>query len=274
MSLTPEAIQTLVNNGNAPLFLDQLKNAETSSQVIAIPSEYKLQDLEAYQECRNSLRGKFETNVIDEFIKYNKDHAEDGTKTFVDADTMKAETIFDVGTRNKAGHQRHRASLSLKQTAPYKALLNLSGSPMPQKEMAEWLEDYSEFLTAFSSDGQVIDMDKASAAIRDLNFEVVRGSERQVQDFSQQQSEYERVATKTKEDLVIPAAFVFTCEPYHGLKLRKFEMRLSIVRNEILTLRIKRLEETQELMAFEFLEIIVQKQEELEMNTPTYIGEF
>ena len=274
MSLTSEAIQTLVKNGNVPLFLKQLETATTQSQVIALPTDFKLTDLEQFQEFRNNLRGKFNTNVIDEFIKYVKDHVETGSKVFVNGESMQAEAIFDIGDKEKPGHQRHKAALTLNKTAPYQALLRINGKAREQRDTAEWLEDYSDFLQAFSSTGEAIPMDKAVAAVRDLNFEVTRGSERQVHDFAQAQSEYERMATKTKDDLVLPAVFVFKCEPYLGLSERTFELRMSIVRNDTLTLRIKRFEEIEEAMSFEFLEILEQKQKDSEVNIPNYIGEF
>ncbi|HIF6165100.1 DUF2303 family protein [Vibrio alginolyticus] len=269
-----DALQELIKSGHVPEFLKALENTNTQSQLVLVPDSYDLRDLEKYQEFRNNLRGSFDTNLISELTSYTKDHAVDGSKTFVDADEMKATTIFDIGTNDKAGHQVHRARCALKKTAPFKALLDLDGTRKDQRDLAEFLEDWAEYFQAFSSAGEKLEFHKAIAAIRDLDYEHVRGSNKQVSDFSQAQSEYERMATKTKDDLVLPAAFVFTCEPYHGLKARNFELRLSIVRNEVLVLRIKRLEEAEEKMALEFLDTVKSSFASAEVEMPIYIGNF
>ncbi|EGQ7752039.1 DUF2303 family protein [Vibrio parahaemolyticus] len=274
MSFTKESIQELVNKGSVPEFIKAIEAKNTLSQLILVPDNCSLKDLEQYQEHRNNLRGEFNTISITEFAKYAKDHQLEGSKTFIDADSMKAKTIFDVGTNDKAGHQLHKASVSLKRTAPFKALLNIDGERMEQRDMAEFLEDWKDYISAFDSNGEQIEMFKAIAAVRELDFEHTRGSNRQVSDFSQSQSEYERIATKTREDLVLPAAFVFTCEPYSGLGDFRFELRLSIIRNELLTLRIKRMEEIQEQMAEKFLEVVKEEFANQSVAMPTYIGTY
>lgn len=274
MSLTKEAIQELVQNGHIPEFLQSLEACDVQSQLVLVPENCSIKDLESHQEFRNNLRGTFSTSMIPDFVKYVTDNIEEGAKTFVEADSMTAETIFDIGTKDKAGHQRHRAQVKLTKTAPYKALLQLDGSKLEQRQMAEFIEDWADFFEAFDSDGQVVEIHKAAAAIRDLDYEHVRGSSRHVSDFAQKQSEYENMATKTKDDLVLPAVFVFKCHPYNSLKEYRFEMRLSVIRNEVLVLRIKRLEETQEKIAQDFLEEVQQQLQNAKIKAPIYIGTF
>ncbi|MFZ3513754.1 YfdQ family protein [Vibrio harveyi] len=274
MSLTKEAIQELVQNGHVPDFLKNLENADVQSQLILVPDNCSLKDLESHQEFRNNLRGTFKTTLIPDFVSYVADNNGEGAQTFVEAKEMSAETIFDIGTKEKAGHQRHRARVALVQTAPYKSLLRLDGSKLDQRAMAEHLEDWSEFFQAFDGDGNVIEMHKAAAAIRDLDFTHTRGSTSSVGDFAQRQSQYEEMATKTKEDLVLPAVFKFTCVPYNSLKEHCFELRLSVIRNETLILRIKRLEEEQEKIAQEFLESVKEQLTAAKVEMPIYIGEF
>ena len=113
-------------------------------------------------------------------------------------------------------HQRHKAECALKKTAPFKTLLHINGQRFDQRGLAELLEDYAEYITPYGDDGEPIENKKAVEAIRTLKFEHTRGSEREVQNFAASQSEYEAMATKTKEDLVIPAGFRFNCIPYQG----------------------------------------------------------
>ena len=63
-----DAIQELVNTGNAPLFLEQIEKANTKSTLIALPHDYKLTNMEGFNEHRDELRGKFETSLIAEFV--------------------------------------------------------------------------------------------------------------------------------------------------------------------------------------------------------------
>lgn len=269
-----DAIQELVNVGNADLFLKQIEEANTKSTVIAMPSDYKLTNMEMFNEFRDNLRGKLETSLIPEWVKYSKVYAVEGSAAFVNVDSMEAVAIFDIGTAEQPLHQRHKAACTLKQTAPYKTLIRANGQRFEQRELAEFLEDYAEFITPYGDNCEPIDIKKAVEAIRTLKYEHTRGSEREVQNFASQQSQYEAMATKTKEDLVIPAGFVFECVPYQGLDERKFDMRLSIIKNETLSLRIKRLEETKEEMALEFKDKLLEQLQEASIEMPTYIGEF
>lgn len=269
-----EAIQELVSTGNAPLFLKQIEEAKTKSTLIALPHDYKVTNMEAYNEFRDELRGKFETSLIAEFVKYAKVYASEGSASFVDVDSMTAAAIFDIGTTEQPLHQRHKAECALKKTAPFKTLLSANGQRYDQRTLAEWLEDYAEYITPYGDNGEPIDNKKAVEALRTLKFERTRGSEREVQNFAASQSEYEKIATMTKEDLEIPAGFRFDCIPYQGLESRTFDMRLSIIENEILSLRIKRIEETQEEIALEFKEKLLEALAGAEITMPTYIGEF
>ena len=269
-----EAIQELVSTGNAPLFLEQIEKANTKSSLIALPHDYVLQNMEKFNAFRDELRGKFETSLITEFTKYAKIYAAEGSAAFVNVDSMTAVAIFDIGTTEQPLHQRHKSSCALKKTAPFKTMLSVDGQRFDQRGLAEWLEDYAEYITPYGDDGEAIDIKKAVEAIRTLKFEHTRGSEREVQNFAASQSEYEKMATMTKDSLVIPAGFRFDCIPYQGLESRTFDMRLSIIKNEVLSIRIKRLEETRELIAIEFKDKLLQSLEDAEIVMPTYVGEF
>ncbi len=270
-----EAIDKLISTGNAPLFLEQLKTADTQSQLIALPKEYSITDLECYQEHRNNLRGSFSTNIIEEFIEYAKVYAKtEGSAVFVETERMRGVAIFDIGTEEKPLHLNHSASIELKKTAPYQTLLGANKNVMDQRSLAEWIEDYGDYLTPYGAGGAAIEVKKAIEAIRILKFERTTGSDREVQQFAASQSEYERVATKTKEDLQIPAGFVFKCVPYLDLEERRFDMRLSIIRNERLILTIKRLEEIQEEITIEFKDKLVEAQKAGGITAPVYVGTF
>jgi uncharacterized protein YfdQ (DUF2303 family) len=45
-------------------------------------------------------------------------------------------------------------------------LLAINGDRLSQKQIAEWLEDWSDFLLAFDAEGATMDISKAAQAVR------------------------------------------------------------------------------------------------------------
>lgn len=267
------AIKQIQTLGSTPELLQQLSNV--GFPVAALPENFNLHALEQFMPTRNQFRGVLKTTNIEEYVKYCLNYEQEGTQCFVDATDMKASSIFDLGTQALPGHCRHKAELILKRTADYQAVLSIDGERNNQKALAEWVEDYAANLMVFSSDGEIIPAETASAAIRNMKFEHKRGAESNVEDFSASQSEYESIAVRTKEEFPMPAVLKFTCEPYNGLPERTFEMRMSTIGNEILILRIKKLDLHIEEMAEQFKSIIINQFEEGgAKHLSTYIGIF
>ncbi|MGL6026389.1 MAG: DUF2303 family protein [Vibrio sp.] len=266
------AIQQIQESANAPEFLQQLQKA--GFPVAALPASFNLHDLEEFMPIRNQFRGTMRTANIDEFVRYHEEYQTEGNQCFVNAEKMAATTIFDLGTQSLPGHCKHQANLELRKTAAFKALLNINEERLSQKKLAEWVEDYSEFIQAFSTAGELIDNAVASAAVRNMKFEARAGRESNVDDFSQHQSEYESIAVRTKEEFPMPAVFKFNCDPYLGLPPRTFEMRMSTIGNETLILRIKKLEQHQEEMSEEFQDKLQARFNEDAVEINTFIGQF
>ncbi|EKN6224381.1 DUF2303 family protein [Yersinia enterocolitica] len=240
---------------------------------IALPAGVSVKSLEQFQLERYRFRGAMETSNIDEFVKYSSGYAGDGVRCFIDADEIRAQTIFNIGTLLNPGHADNTASLSLKKTAPFRELLNIDGRKQTQKELAEWLEDYREFLLAFDADGVVLDIKKAVGAVRRITIEQTSSADHEDQDFSAKRSVMESVEAKSKD--VMPAAFEFKCVPYEGLGERRFKLRYSILTGgnvPVLVLRIVQLEAEFEKIAVEFLELLTDKFKGVEVET--FIGKF
>ncbi|CQH51247.1 YfdQ family protein [Yersinia enterocolitica] len=247
--------------------------AGTDCDTIALPASVSVKSLEQFNLERYRFRGAMETSNIDEFVKYSSGYAGDGVRCFIDADEMRAQTIFNIGTLRNPGHADNTASLSLKKTAPFRELLNIDGRKQTQKELAEWLEDYREFLLAFDADGVVLDIKKAVGAVRRITIEQTSSADHEDQDFSAKRSVMESVEAKSKD--VMPAAFEFKCIPYEGLGERRFKLRYSILTGgnvPVLVLRIVQLEAEEEKIAVEFLELLTNKFKGVEVET--FIGKF
>lgn len=247
--------------------------SSTACDTIALPAGVAVKSLEQFNLERYRFRGAMETSNIDEYVKYSSGYAGDGVRCFIDADEMRAETIFNIGTLENPGHADNTASLSLKKTAPFRELLNIDGRKQAQKELAEWLEDYREFLLAFDADGVVLDIKKAVGAVRRITIEQTSSADHEDQDFSAKRSVMESVEAKSKD--VMPAAFEFKCIPYEGLGERRFKLRYSILTGgnvPVLVLRIVQLEAEEEKIAVEFLELLTNKFKDAEVET--FIGKF
>ncbi|MTC46385.1 DUF2303 family protein [Providencia sp. wls1922] len=241
---------------------------------VAVPNGLEIVNLERYQNGRYRFRGSLKTTSINDFVKYSVGYSEAlGVRCFIDAEDMTARTIFNLGTIEHPGHADNSALIVLKKTSPFSAVLSVNGRKQGQKELAEWLEDWRDYLLAFDADGNVLDIKQAIGAVRRITIESSRSSDHEDSDFSARRSVMENVEAKSKD--IMPAAFEFKCTPYDELQERAIKLRYSILTSQdtpTLVLRIVQLENLQELMAQEFRDILSAKFEETQIET--FIGNF
>ncbi|EAA9678197.1 DUF2303 family protein, partial [Salmonella enterica] len=119
-----------------------------------LPAGTGVESLERFALERFRFRGAMTTTSIEDFVRYSKGYASatEKARCFIDADHMTARSVFNIGTLDNPGHADNVASITLKQTAPFRALLQINGERLKQKQIAEWLEDWSDYLLAFDSD--------------------------------------------------------------------------------------------------------------------------
>ncbi|TNV14936.1 DUF2303 family protein [Buttiauxella sp. B2] len=239
---------------------------------VAIPHDLSIHSLENLNLGRYRFRGALKTTSIEDFTRYSTGFATVGTRCFIDADNMKAVTVLNLGTLGEPGHADNTATVQLKKTAPYAALLEINGDRKSQKELAEWVEDYADFLMGFDANGEVIPAKKAAAALRKITIESNQSADFEDNDFSGKRSLMESVEAKTKD--IMPVAFEFSCVPFEGLQDRPFKLRLSIITGDrpVLVLRVAQLEAAQEAMATEFRDLLVEKFKDSQVET--FIGVF
>ncbi len=136
-----------------------------------LPAGTGVESLERFALERFRFRGTMTTTSIEDFVRYSKGYASatEKARCFIDADHMTARSVFNIGTLDNPGHADNAASITLKQTAPFRALLQINGERLKQKQIAEWLEDWSDYLLAFDSDGNTMQISQAAqlfAALR------------------------------------------------------------------------------------------------------------
>lgn len=229
--------------------------AVTQTPVVALPESVKVHNLEPFHGLRSRFRGAFSTADAESFAT-NVGAWDGSAPVFVDARAMSATAIFNLGDLEQPGHADHTAALKLDSTAAFKALTEANGEHRSQRELAEWMEDWAEFITVPG-----LDIKKAIAAIRRVQISATATEETKVADMSESRSTLEQIDAKSG-DAQLPSLLTFTCEPYHGLPAHSFECRIALIRRQntsLLVLRIRRLEHDREQIARAFKELIATK---------------
>lgn len=266
------AIQEIVNLSTAAFYPDPIKH--TDCPAVLVPDGVTTESLENLMVNRYRFRGDMKTTSIDDFAEYSKGYTGEGVRCFIDAEEMRATTVFNIGTLAAPGHADNRAHLQLKNTSPFRSLLHMDGKKCSQKALAEWIEDWNDFLTAYDAEGNKMDIKQAAGAVRRLTIEAKRNADYEDQDMSASRSVMESVEAKAKEKFTLPSRFEFECIPYEGLPNRNFRLRFSILTSDepVLVVRIIQLETHEEEMAKQFRDLLIQKFEGQKIEA--FIGNF
>lgn len=267
------AVELLQKTANIPEVLAAAKSVTSDSPMIVLPEGYRLTDLESSMPYRRSYRGTFSTDSVPDYIEYIKMFDVDGSKCFISSTSMSAKTIFDMGDVAKPGHQEHEARLVMAKTSAYEAILDLNGNRLDQKDLAEWIEDWRDFIKAEDTTGAAMTASAAAQAVRKITIEATRKMESEVGDFSEHMSELEKI--EASSSMAMPAWLYFTCKPYNDLSEVQFGLRISIMTGgdkPAFRVRITQLESIKEEITAEFKELIIDKLKAEGCKTATFIG--
>lgn len=223
----------------------------------ALPDNYKIHDLEKYLAERRRFRGALTTASLSDFVAYVKGHA--GGEGFIDGDQLSAKVFFNLGNVDAPGHADWTATLQLKATAAYRALLAVNGQRKTQRDMIEWLEDWNRYLGALTGEANnAITIGAAIEAIRKINITSKKDTTHVQDERRAAMSSMEEVEASAGPSLVKHINFV--CEPYLGLPERTFNLRMQVLTSHddpLLILRIASLEEQQEEIAKDFKKALI-----------------
>lgn len=248
-----EAIEALQYGGGIHEASDAVRAAFAETQLVSLPGNFGIKDLEVYMPNRRRARGTMATESVGDFAKYVREHKEAGASVFVEADSMQAVAVLNLGTPTKPGQADNHAKLVMRKTAAYTALkAHASGQGMTQAKAAEFMEDWQDLIECYA-DSEAMGTHKAIAAVRDITIEAAKKVESQEQQLSATRSALESVKASSKHTL--PTHIYFTCEPFAGLAKRNFVLRLGIQTGTDklgVVLRIIKQEEHDEEMAKEF----------------------
>lgn len=227
-----------------------------STGFVTLPSDFKTHDLEHLMASRRRARGHMQTHSIDALAQYIEQHHEKGAMVFVDSDAMAATCVLNLLAEDSAGQADNLATVTLKRSAAYTALLDANNRVKPQKDAAEWLEDYGAFIACLDDDGKEIPTKTAIHAMRHLKIDASRAVEAKVGSLSTSTSALDQVAVTSAHS--IPTFLNFTCLPYLGLPYRTFVLRLGILTGDKpgVVLRIINPEQHQEEMAAQLAQAV------------------
>lgn len=270
--LNGDAIQEVKKLALSGYHLDDL--ASLACPTALLPEDACIESLERFALERYRFRGNMDTTSIEDFVRYSIGYASSDEKArcFIDAENMVARSIFNIGTLDSPGHADNVSTLKLKKTAPFRALLDINGRQLSQKQIAEWLEDWNDYLLAFDADGKTMNIAQAAQAVRRITIHQSTQADHEDADFSGKKSLMQSVEASSKD--VMPVAFEFTCVPYEGLGERRFSLRNSLLKSSepCFVLRIVQLEAQEEAIAIEFRDLLTGKFDEEPVET--FIGKF
>ncbi|MBB3192083.1 DUF2303 family protein [Halomonas cerina] len=230
----------------------------TDVPTMLVPNGYSLESLERYQDTPSRFRGTFSTSSIEDYAAYV--NAQAVAQVFVDTDDMDALAFFDLGSAEAAGHGEHRARLKLQRTAPYAACLQAHDRAFGQKDLAHWIEDWHAHITGESSQGKELSAKQLANLVRRIEVKATSERTHEEGDWNARRTGLDAMDASAGDDT--PAFIRFACLPYEGLRLRTFDLRVSILTDDSkprIKLRIMGLEGIQEEIAKEFKAVLEQQ---------------
>lgn len=223
MSLTKEALQLVNDNALAAAG----KSLPTNTPTALVPESVQIVSLENFQAGRSRFRGTYTTDSLADFGGYVVDRGHALAKGFVDQKAMACKVFFNLGDEKAPGHADDTAVLKLSATAAYQAVTSIGGRAMSQKDLSDWIEDWSLNLKVFDQAGEEVKLAKAIAGVRNITVKGTSESDHSVGETSSRRSAMEQIEASSKD--TIPANLVFTTVPYEGLSPRDFTFRLSVI---------------------------------------------
>lgn len=241
--------------GNAKLFLN------TIMPTMVLPDTFNVQNLEKYQANRARFRGTFSTTSLKDYAEYVIRRNPQGVaKGFVgadNADKLSCTVYFNIGDTDLAGHCDDQAVLTMKRTAAFEALRQVTNSNHNQRDLSEWMEDWRHYLSTEAADGEPLDLRKSINAVRNITISANSTADHKVGNLSNARSAMEQIEAKSADTL--PAFIVLKASPYLGLSSREFVMALSVLTGgdkPVLSLRWVQKEAQLEEISQEFKEVL------------------
>jgi uncharacterized protein YfdQ (DUF2303 family) len=195
--------------------------------VTALPADVKIHNLEHLQAFRSRFRGTLFTHSLRDFADYTISRNGAEAQGFVNQDDMSCKVFFNLGDEITPGHADDVAVLKLKPTAAYKALQEIAGKKLSQRDLAEWIEDWHLSLAASKEGGSNMPISAAVASVRNITIEARSSATSSEHNFGAARSAMDSIEAASTESRI--EALHFSLIPYEGLAVRIFTLKLSIL---------------------------------------------
>jgi len=241
--------------------------------LVAVNDNYKVLDLEKFQDGRDRARGVLNTPSLEDFKSYVLDAQSEDAPVFVDHKNVSATAVLNYKDHAYAqGHCDHLANLKLESTVVWSKLNSLKDRKLSQRDFAVFIEDWVSVLEITDADGNVISGAQALAAIRNMKIDASVSADHSVGNLSESRSRFEQVEARSKEEFT-PAYFKIYDSAYLGLDERLIVLRLIINTNDekpVFSIQIVK----EELLCNEIIQEFKEKVIELLPDNPVRIGTF
>ena len=264
-----------MENTEANTIIELAKPVENLGRgdLVAINDNYKVLDLEKYQDGRNRARGVLNTPSLEDFKTYVLDAQSGDAPVFVDHKNVSATAVLNYSEELHAqGHCDHLANLKLEPTVVWSKLNSLKDRKLSQRDFAVFIEDWTSVLEITDAEGTVINPVQALAAIRNMKIDSSVTVDNSVGNLSESRSRFEQVEARSKEEFT-PAYFKIHDSAYLGLDERLIVLRLIINTNDekpVFSIQIVK----EELLCNEIVQEFKEKVIELLPENPVRIGTF
>ncbi|MGZ4954118.1 MAG: DUF2303 family protein [Methylobacter sp.] len=244
----------------AKLSAAQSANSELRNrglEAVVIPNDHHLENLEKLSDKPDLFRGQFSTTVLAQFTGYVDQHGSENTGVFLDQDRMTAEAIIDLGDHDTPQWGKHRASVTLRKTPAYAALIRADENRMDQQDFIDWAEDHQDNIAFYYGDSHE-NSDQGFKAtlktLRKLKTSATATSETEVGNFNANRTAMEAIEV-TAGSAQPPAGFLFKAIPHDGFDEVTFDCQLRAITDGKavqLKYRIVQLAQHQEKIAEQF----------------------
>lgn len=224
MSLTKDTIQHLESAKTTEALIDALKKSNAHQSAIIVPDNYQLRDVEKFLPNAKRIVGSFMASDVDSFASYVTEYAEEALCAV--SSNLCASCVLDFGDVDNPLHCDHKVSLQLKRTPAYLALIRMTESRCDQKSLADFIEDWSDFMVVLNSSGEVMQPGTAVQKVRNVTIDQARNVSSSIENLSSQLSASEKIELRNQSSF--PAEISFKCCPYVGLDERYLTVKISI----------------------------------------------
>jgi len=246
--------QNALTSLQALLAKDTDKLSESTINAVIIPEGTKVASLEHLEENPALFKSHFKTHSLDDFIEYSNKNANMTSQTYIDADNASAITIIDHGNETTPEWGYHKASINLKRTPAFSALLEMQDRKSKQLTLIDFLSDWEENIQFFDESDDVIDFKTALNRIRRLTIKSNQSAEFEQGDFKSNKSAMETVEIQSGNDN-LPAYFIFKTPPHDLFEERQLKCQIRASSNDselLIAYRIIALEAQKDEVAKEF----------------------